>query len=201
MLLIAATVLSLLLLYVSLALYVYHDAKTHTDNPTIWLLIALLVPSFFGVLVYIITGRTKKAPSDHKYRLLAIICAVALALSTACTVGCMALAGDLPIIGNVSIGMVSDNIGSHWNVSFRTSGETLNRTLKLTRDEMDSFTVEGSCGSGSSYILLVQDDRVIQLDISDFPKQSVELSGFSEEPFTISLYNNNARDVNVKIDW
>lgn len=198
---VAACAMSLLALYVFLALYVYHDAKTHADNPTLWLLIALLVPSFFGFIVYFLVGRTKKAPSDHRYRVAAIICAVLVAASGVLFGVMMVSSGELPILDNVSIGMVSDNIGSHWNVSYKTSGETLERTLNLTDEEMAAFTAAGSCAEGRVYMLMVQGENVLHVELTEREKMPLDLSMFDAGKIHVSLYNEGAREVEVRLEW
>ena len=68
-------VLSILALKAFLALWVYHDSQVKSDQPTfIWVLVTLLVPNFFGILVYFLFGRNRKdvpAPGNFKAPLIA----------------------------------------------------------------------------------------------------------------------------------
>lgn len=183
------------------SLYVYNDAKTHSDNPVLWMIIAMFVPSFFGVIIYFLVGRTKKAPSDHKYGLISIISLILTFLTTIAFIVTVFAASELPVWDGVSIGMYENNLGTHWELSYKTSGERHERTLNLTNEELDNIKLEASCGEGESYLLFYQNDVVKLIDISNTENSVLDMSEFSEGVINIVHYNNGGRDVRFKLDW
>ena len=139
-----AAALSFLALYVFLCLYVYADARLNSDRPTIWLLVTIFTPNLFGFLIYILAGRNKDSKPVKKFKAPAIVSAIAVAVTAGVALGTVLFASDIPFIENVSVGMVNNNIGSQWEVSYRTSGETLERTIAVTDEELKNITVEAS---------------------------------------------------------
>ena len=142
--LIIIAVVSVIALYVFLCLYVYADARVNSDKPVIWLLVTIFTPNFFGFLIYMLAGRNKDRKPVRKFKIPAIVSAAAMVLTTAAVLGSVLFASDIPFIENVSVGMVNNNIGSQWEVSYRTSGETLERTIAVTDEELKNITVEAS---------------------------------------------------------
>lgn len=197
----AVTVLSVIALYVFICLYVYSDARVNSDKPFLWLLITIFTPNLFGFLIYMLAGRNKERKPVKKYRIPAIASAVVMLLATIAFMLSVVLSSDLPVMDNVSIGMVNNNIGSQWELSYKSSGETLERTISLTDDELEHLTVEASCDEGSIYLLLVQGKNAEVIDITDFPEAELRLDGFSAGNIKLSLYNEGAKNARVKIDW
>ena len=111
------------------------------------------------------------------------------------------LSSDLPVLSNVSIGMVVNNIGSQWKISYKSSGETLERTIALTDEELKNFTVEASCEEGEIYLLLLQGKNAEVIEITDFPKGKLPLDDFTAGNIKLSLYNESAKNAKIKIDW
>lgn len=194
-------VLSVAALYVFICLYVYKDACVNSDKPVLWLLITIFTPNLFGFLIYMLAGRNKNSKPVGKYRIPAIVSAVVLVVSTVVFTASVFSASDIPVINNVSIGMINNNIGSQWEVSYKSSGETLERTIALTDDELINLTVEASCDEGEMYLLLVQGMNAEVIDITDFPKEKLQLSNFTAGNIKLSLYNEAARNAKIKIDW
>ena len=195
------TVLSVFGLYVFICLYVYNDAKINSDKPVLWLLITIFTPDLFGFLIYILAGRNKDSKPTKKFRLPAIISAVLLAVSITVFASIALLGSEIVMIDNVSIGMVNNNIGSKWEVSFRSSGETLERTIAVTDEELENMTVEASCEEGELYLLILQGKNAEVIDITDFPQSTLQLDGFTAGNIKLSLYNEGAKDAKIKIDW
>ena len=195
------TVLSVFGLYVFICLYVYNDAKINSDKPVLWLLITIFTPNLFGFLIYILAGRNKDSKPTKKYRLPAIISAVVLAVSMTVFASIALLGSEIVMIDNVSIGMVNNNIGSKWEVSFRSSGETLERTIAVTDEELENMTVEASCEEGELYLLILQGKNAEVIDITDFPQSTLQLDGFTAGNIKLSLYNEGAKEAKVRIDW
>lgn len=195
------TVLSVIALYIFICLYVYKDALVNSDKPVLWLLITIFTPNLFGFLIYILVGRNKDRKPVKKFRTPAIISAVIVALSTVIFTGSVIFSSDLPVISNVSIGMVTNNIGSKWDVSYKSSGETLERTIALTDDELKNFTVKASCEEGEMYLLLLQGKNAEVIDITDFPEAKLNLDNFTAGNIKLSLYNESAKNAKIEIDW
>ncbi len=195
------TVLSVIALYVFICLYVYNDAAANSDRPVLWLLITIFTPNFFGFLIYILVGRSKNSKPVKKFKIPAIISAAVLVVSTAVFTASVLFSSDIPVISNVSIGMVNNNIGSQWEVSFRSSGETLERTIALTDDELSNFTVKSSCEEGEMYLLLIQGKNAEVIDITDLPEEKLQLTDFTAGNIKLSIYNESAKNAKIKIDW
>ena len=106
----------------------------------------------------------------------------------------------LPFISNVSIGMVSNSLGDKWSVSYKTSGEKLDRTVTLTEDELQSLTLKASAKEGEVYLLFLQGDHTKLRTVTDYDG-SVDLEGFEEGKVNIIFYNEKARDVKMKLSW
>ena len=195
------TVLSFIALLAFICLYVYADASVNSDRPVLWLLITIFTPNLFGFLIYMLAGRKKERTPVKKFKVPALISAAAVVISTAVFLGTVIFGSDLPVIDNVSIGMVNNNIGSQWDVSFRTSGETLERTIALNGSELENITVEASCDEGEMYLLLLQGKTAKVVDITDFPQEKLSLDDFTPGNIKLSLYNESAKNAKIKIDW
>lgn len=195
------TVLSVFGLYVFICLYVYNDAKINSDKPVLWLLITIFTPNLFGFLIYMLAGRNKDRKPVKKFKIPSIVSAVILVISTAALTTCVLFSNNLPVISSVSIGMINNNIGSQWEVSFRTSGETLERTIAVTDEELENLTVEASCEEGELYLLMVQGKNAEVIDITDFPEAILNPEGFTAGNIRLSLYNEGAKDARVRIEW
>ena len=195
------TVLSFIALLVFICLYVYADASVNSERPVLWLLITIFTPNLFGFLIYMLAGRKKERTPVKKFKVPALISAAAVVISTAVFLGTVIFGSDLPVIDNVSIGMVNNNIGSQWDVSFRTSGETLERTIALNGSELENITVEASCDEGEMYLLLLQGKTAKVVDITDFPQEKLSLDDFTPGNIKLSLYNESAKNARIKIDW
>ena len=195
------TILSFIALLVFICLYVHADASVNSDRPVLWLLITIFTPNLFGFLIYMLAGHRKEKTPVKKFKVPAIASAAAAVISTAVFLGIVIFASDLPVINNVSIGMVNNNIGSQWDVSYKTSGETLERTIALTDAELDNVTVEASCDEGEMYLLLLQGKNAKVVDITDFPQGKLSLDDFNSGNIKLSLYNESAKNAKIKIDW
>lgn len=197
-----AILLSTVALYVFICLYVYNDAKVNSEKPVLWLLITIFTPDLFGFLIYLLAGRKKDRVPVRKYKLPAIISGIALAVTmVSLTASVILLENNIPVIDGVSIGMINNNIGSKWEVSFKSSGETLERTIAFTDEELENLTIEASCEEGEMYLLLLQGKNAEVIDITDYPETTPTLDGFTAGNIKLSLYNEGAKNAKVKIDW
>lgn len=199
--LIIATTIPLIALYVFICLYVYNDALVNSDKPVVWLLITIFTPNLLGFLIYMLAGRNKPAKPVRKFKIPAIISAIVLAVMMGILMISIFFSTSLPVIDNVSFGMVENRIGSQWEVSFKSSGERLERTIALTDEELENLTIEASCDEGNIYLLLLQGENSEVINISDFPKGKPQLEGFTAGNIRLSLYNEGATNAKIKIDW
>lgn len=199
--LLTITVLSVIALCIFICLYVYKDACVNSDKPVLWLLITIFTPNLFGFLIYMLAGRNKERTPVKKFRLPAIISGVVMLLTTAVLLGSVLFISDIPVIEGVSVGMVDNNIGSKWEVSYKTSGETLERTVAFTDEELKNLTIEASCDEGEMYLLLLQGKNAKVIDITNSPEAKLSLDDFTPGNVKLSLYNESAKNAKIKIDW
>ena len=185
-----------------LACWVYTDAKKSGEDAALWALITVIVPSFFGVLIYFLVGRKKVNRSEKNVFVKPLITlGVCLILFTAVFVTKAVMSTDIPVLKGVSIGMINTSLGDKWNVSFRSSGETLNKTINLTKEEMDKITINSSAEEGKVYLTITQDENSLFLDITDIDNEKINLSDFHEGKFKFHIMNENAKKVKIKINW
>ncbi|MBO5266034.1 MAG: PLDc N-terminal domain-containing protein [Ruminiclostridium sp.] len=195
------TVLSAIALFVFICLYVYNDALVNSDKPVLWLLITIFTPNLFGFLIYMLVGRSKDRKPVRKFKLPAVISGIIVLIATTAFTASVFISSDIPVINNVSVGMVTNNIGSKWEVSYKSSGETLERTIAVTDEELNNLTVEASCEEGEMYLLLIQGKNAEVIDITDFPESKLTLPDFTAGNIKLSLYNESAKNAKIKIDW
>lgn len=195
------TILSVLAFYVFLCLYVYADASVNSDKPVRWLLISIFTPDMFGFLIYMLVGRNKNSHPVKKFRCPAIVSAIFSVVAIIIFISSVIFTRDIPVINNVSVGMVNNNIGSHWNVSYKSSGETLDRTISLNEEELENFIVEASCEEGELYLLMLQGKNVKAIDINGLSGERLRLDDFSAGKIKLTLYNESAKNAKIKIDW
>lgn len=186
-----------------LCVWVYQDAKIRSDKPLAWLLVTIFVPNMFGILIYLLVGRTIPGQSPKKLKYPIIVTGIASIVTFAIAAVCVfaAISGDILPMEGVSIGMIENNIGSKWDISFKSSGDEFDRTLTLTHDEMENITVEGSCQEGALYLLILQNDIVRLIDLTNYPKSNLDMSEFQAGRIKFTLYNNQAREAKMKMDW
>ncbi len=192
----------MVLLYVSMGLFIYADARKRSeDAPALWTAIVLLTPNFMGLLVYFLVGRKKKSDgSRNKYKRPLMVTAAGTVIFLFCFIGYMAAFDGVPFIANTSVGMVSNNWGSNWSVSFKTSGETLYKTVDLDEEEMEKVWVESSCEEGNLYLLLIQGKQSEVVDITDF-EGYLDLSKYQQGQIKMQFYNEKARNAKFKLNW
>ena len=195
------TVAAFLALYIFLCLYVYADARVNSDKPAVWLLITIFTPNLFGFLIYMLVGKNKGKTPVKKFKIPAIASAVAVVVLTVGFLGSIIFVSDIPVICNVSIGMVNNNIGSQWEVSFRSSGKALERTIAVTDEELNNITVEASCREGEMYLLLLQGKNAKVVDLNEVSGGKLALDDFTAGNIKLTLYNEAAKDARIKLDW
>lgn len=201
-LLFVLAMISLIGLVVCLACWVYTDAKQSGEQAGLWALITVIVPSFFGVLIYFLVGRKSgKRMEKNKFVKPLIALFILFIISTAGFVTKVVTSTDLPVIKGASLGMISNTLGDKWNVSFKSSGETLTESIKLTKEQMDKITITSSSNKGKVYLLITQDENSEFMDITNMDNQKIDLSNFQEGRFNFYILNEEAKDVKIKINW
>lgn len=187
---------------VCLTCWVYTDAKNSGERAALWALIAFIVPNFFGVLIYFLVGRKKVKRTEKNIFVKPLFTlGIFFILFTTGFVTKVIMSSDLPVMKGVSIGMMNYSLGDKWNVSFRSSGETLSKTIRLAEEEMDKIIINASCEEGKVYLSIIQDENSLFLDITDLDNEKINLSDFHEGKFKFYIINENAKKVNIKINW
>lgn len=199
--LLALVVVSLIGIFAFIGLWVYNDAKKRGEKPLIWVLIALFVPNFFGLIIYLLIGRKGKFQGfKNKFKVPLIAMVVTFVVSISAFISYVVIANDIPIISGVSIGMVENNIGDKWKISFKSSGKELKRSVKFTEEELDNFHVSSSCEKGSAFLYLMQKDKVKVVDLTDFDGK-VDLKDFEAGKVKLIIINHDAKNAKVDIRW
>lgn len=201
-LLLVMVILSSIGFVVCLTCWVYTDAKKSGEDARLWALITVIVPSFFGVLIYFLVGRKNVNRTEkNKFVKPLLTLGICFILFTTGFVTKVVMSSDIPVMKGVSIGMMNYSLGDKWNLSFRSSGETMSRTIKLTKEEMDKITINSSCEEGKVYLTIIQDENSLFLDITDIDNEKINLSDFHEGKFKFHIMNENAKKVKIKINW
>lgn len=199
--LIIGFVLTFILFYIVLGCFVYFDAKLRSDRPVIWTVIALAVPNLIGLLIYYVVGRNKNvAAVKNKFKYLVAVFSVLAILFASSSIIYVVTSGNVPTINHVSIGMVEYNWGNKWKISFKTSGEEFSNNEDFTQTEIDNFIIEGTCDSGSVYLLLVQGANAKVIDISKY-SGSADLKEFHDGTIKMMIYNKNAKNAKISVSW
>ncbi|MDR1540347.1 MAG: hypothetical protein LBU32_20580 [Clostridiales bacterium] len=191
---------------VMLGLWAYADAKVRTDKPGIWMLIVLLVPNLLGLIIYLLVGRTKMEKSSGKFKKPLIAFAISFMLAAGLMIGSFvsfmtADSLELPTWGGVSIGKVENYWNNQWTVSFKASGEELSKTISMNSGDLAAFHLMGNCDSGKLHLRISQGEIVKDIDISDNFNETVDLSEFQEGKIMLTIYNDEAKNASVSINW
>ena len=73
-------ILSCIGLIAGIGYWVYQDAKTRSDKPMTWAVIAIITPYLFGLINYLLAGRNKPGKSARRHKIPAIVGAMLFAL-------------------------------------------------------------------------------------------------------------------------
>ena len=197
--------ISTLCFFIFLGLWTYYDAQERTDNPKLWTLIVLAVPSFLGLIIYLLVGRDKDGYSSGRFHKAVITFAVCAGLSLVMVVGsAVSLAStsgeNLPILAGSLLSM-ENNLSSSWTRSFRTSNEERSRNLKLNAVEIAAFHVNSSNTDGMMFLHITQESNEILIDISGQFNAGVDLSDFHPGSIKLTLITQQAKNGNIIITW
>ena len=196
-----------------LGLWVWNDASERTDNPLMWTLIVLLVPSLIGLIIYMLVGRDRYGYSTGRFRNQLIASTVIFAVAL-----CGLISTSVSITNNAEFaseimtmfegrgvsadlhGNVHDEDG--WAIGFISSDEKYSLTVNMTSHNLSAFNI--SCGSlsGKVYLTINQGDLHKQLDITNTEgKHDLRDYGFSPGDIELIVSNDNAKAAGIAIAW
>ena len=197
-------VVSIFGIVASVGYWVYKDAKVRSDKPGLWTLIAVVTPNLFGLIIYLFVGRTKAGKSGRRHKIPIIVCSICLVISFSLLMGRIFFPGfgDLPILSGVSIGQYQVMGETKWELSFKTSDNTMNRTVILNEDQLKVFRVKADSEEGTITLIISQVDNSNTHTISNF-EGVIDLSDFCKPflPIRITIVNESVRNGNIVIEW
>jgi len=168
-------ILSLILVFIFLGLWTYHDAKVKSVHaPGLWVLVTLLVPNGLGVVIYLLVGRVKKdvpAPGNFKKAMIASVIFFVISIGFLIT-GSIQLAISESFGGTMNTGttfMSSEfSRAGSWTFSARRANATRSRFINISQSELDNFHVSASLESGEMILRLEQGSIVEYIDLFEF---------------------------------
>ena len=189
---------------ISIALWVYEDAKVKSDQaPVLWLLI-VLVGNIFGFLIYMLAGRTKKdvkAPGKFKGFMIAMLIGFILSsgLFTAGLINLIVQEGFSVTVGTFmsSRNRLKEDV---WTFRARSANGYVRRTINFSTTQLANFRVQSHSGEGLT-LRLEQDNIVEIINISGTYNERVDMSAFSPGKIRIYLEFDRARDADVILSW
>jgi len=99
----------------------------------------------------------------------------------------------------------SNLTASGWNYSASSvNGNVTARNITFTSDNLSSFHVESSLGSGNATLILIQGDNEREIDISNGFSDYIDTSGFEageRDSIRIRIRFENASNVNINMKW
>ena len=189
---------------VSLALWVYADAKVKSDqSPILWVLL-MLMTNVVGIVLYLLLGRTKKdvpAPGAYKKSIIffGIFWAISIVLFVFGTIGFAQEFGGSMSSGTFSMQRSSLRDGE-WTYTARTANGWTRRSPNLSADELAAFYVVSNSGNGVR-LRLEQGDLLEVIDLSGNFRGPIDLGHFEPGRVRIRLEFDRANDVYVRISW
>lgn len=194
-------IVSCVSLFALLGLWVYADAKQRGEKPITWTLISLFTPNFFGLLIYLLIGRKDKIEGfKNKFKVPFVTMIVVFVITVIGFVSYVVVSNNIPIINGASIGMVENNVGDQWNISFKTSGEDLKREINLNEEQMDNFYITANCKEGNLYLFVIQGKIVKSINISDYDGK-FDFDNFKDGKVKLLVSNDKARNASIKMNW
>ncbi|WP_026477960.1 hypothetical protein [Alkaliphilus transvaalensis] len=213
----------MLLALIFLGLWTYRDAKSRGLNAGLWVVIVLLVPNLLGLLLYFLIGR-KESPrecpecgskmSDTQYvkpvghksnkGLLVgfVTCLLIMIILALLFFGSM-LMSDFRTSSSrsVGIGLVQNNIGSQWKVSFRSLSGGLNSKLTIRDGSPEKLNIKTELESGSLTLTLRQGDKSITIPLDHSTEIQQDLKEFKNGTLQLKIEASNAKGGKVNIWW
>jgi hypothetical protein len=195
------SIISVAGLFVFVGLWVYTDAKRRGNQPITWTLIALFIPNFMGLLLYLLMGRkTKVNGFTNKFKVPLIATALVFVISVSSFIFYIATAHEIPVFEGVSIGMITNNTGNEWNVSFKSSGEVLRRTIRFRDEQLNNLYVSANCEQGNMFLVVIQNDTVKAVNISKFEGR-LDLNEFEPGKVRFMITNDSAKNASISMKW
>lgn len=99
-----------------------------------------------------------------------------------------------------SIGMIENNIGDKWNLSFYSFSGKINRTFKLDKAKSKKIIIKSNIKSGSIVLHILQGDKEEKVDLKD-DSLEYKLDNFKSGKITLILESKSAKSGKVNIRW
>ena len=218
MLLVIATttffVLSALAIVLFLGLWTYKDAEVKSEqSPLLWTFVAVLVPNFLGIIIYLLVGRTKKdVPAPKKYLTPLIVSIAVFIISLGIFIPSIvwfamndtgAWGSHMTFNSGIWSGQSSHYHNGTWVVSARRGNGTMRRTHSLDENELQVFFVESDNDEGELRLSLEQNGSIYEIDLTGSVMGSFDLGELGFEPGRIrkTLHFRQATNVRTIVSW
>lgn len=130
------------------------------------------------------------------------LCGVLLIVGFAVFMGLVLTDGNLPTNSSISIGLVQNNIGSNWSVSYVRSNEVFTKTITLSENGPKTLYIEAECKEGRLQLLMTQGEKEQKIDLNTISGvYEYDLSKFDDGLLTLRLIGTDARDIRFKAHW
>jgi len=197
-------ILSFVGLIAGIGHWVYQDARIRSDKPKTWAIIAIITPYLFGLIIYLLAGRSKPGKSAKRHKIPAIAGAVSLVFMIIVLFGYAFFSNParLPVISGASIGAVTINGRDSWRLSFSTSDTVYNRTVNLDIQQLSNFHVTSESMEGSITLSIAQGAIYMEFDISNF-YGSIDLTEYflPDTQIRLRVINNRLRGGRILLEW
>ena len=197
-------ILSFVGIIAGIGFWVYQDAKIRSDKPKTWAIIAIITPYLFGLINYLLAGRSKPGKSATRYKIPAIAGIASFAFMFIVFLGYTFFSDParLPVISGVSIGAVTINGSNNWRLSVSTSGATYNRTVNLNAQQLRNFHVTSESLEGSITLSITQGTTDIEFDISNF-YGNIDLTEYflPDMQIRLRIINSRLRGGRILLEW
>lgn len=147
----------------------------------------------------------KQIPSvtkNKKYLVGLFSCITIFVLSSIGILCYIVFSDDIPVVDGVSVGMVQNNYGNKWELSFKSSGDELEKSIKIEKGSPKNLYVNGKCDDGMLTLYIFKDGIVEAYDMTTQTEElKIDLSKYGEGKLYLQLGNNNAKNAEFKAYW
>jgi len=200
------TVLSAIALTAICALWVYKDAKVHSEHAAIWALLSIM--SFpIGLIIYILVGRQKNSDAPtfkNHYKIPTILLSILLVASIGLTIG-TALGDGMAGFSSVRTGSFSRSMdwynNGHWTFNASRANGRITRNPSLSAAELNTVFISSNNSEGEVRLILSQGDVEEIIYLSDNFSGYIDMSNFNPGRIRMRLIFDAARNVNTSIRW
>ncbi|MDF2685038.1 MAG: hypothetical protein K0S55_219 [Clostridia bacterium] len=143
-----------------------------------------------------------KNPKIKKIIISLIVCAIIFVVSFIGFLSTVILSDNLPILSGVSIGLVQNNWGNKWDLTFKTSGDELKKTITINKSEPNMLYIKGSCEEGTLTLYIIKETIIDAFDMTAQTEEiAIDLSKYGEGKIELKLINNKAKNAMFKSHW